>query len=222
MYVIDVVLPAVLQLLNEAGLDAEQPHLLSDYHYHCTDAASPGICPQAPSAADPRCLPCPGPGPEGGGRPPCPCRLPPGCTQEDRWATGNCSFKGRVLPYDQPLADGPRRKGYGFTDLTAARSGLNVGRYFGTFSEFNDVRTPAQLLGCRTQAAKDDLVTFRAQVSVHVRTAPVLEQPNGSILHDFLPPYLGTRTLSDPRVGTPAQHPTPAAPQGMAISFNQP
>ncbi|KAG2434798.1 hypothetical protein HXX76_007683 [Chlamydomonas incerta] len=140
-------LPAVLRLLNERGLRAEDPHLISDYQYHCVQEQHG--C-SGPVAVDPRCAPCPP------GVAYCPCRLPPGCTQRG-WNYSACPNKLRVAPYggagvifsrgmlllltrdphhylplamdtvvpeapagDVVLADAPRLLGYGFTRLQPA------------------------------------------------------------------------------------------------------
>ncbi|KXZ55284.1 hypothetical protein GPECTOR_3g420 [Gonium pectorale] len=88
------VIPAVLRLLNDAGLNAEEPHMLTDFLTECPDPHRRYHCAEAPFVEDPRCLPCPE------GRAFCPCKLPPECTQPDNWAFQNCTaHKARVLPY---------------------------------------------------------------------------------------------------------------------------
>ncbi|KXZ49326.1 hypothetical protein GPECTOR_22g920 [Gonium pectorale] len=197
------VLPAVLRLLNEAGLDANEPHMISDYQYVCRDPGNVAAC-DAPAAEDRRCLPCPQ------GQRFCPCRLPPECTHQDNWRFENCTDRARNLPYggvgviysvgmmrllaedpgfyiakafrdtvpaepwgDRTLGDAPRIKGYGFTNLTAAASQIPIPRFFGTYSWFNDGRNPQDLLSALREAARNEPKQFGRTVSVHVRTATV-------------------------------------------------
>ncbi|KXZ44409.1 hypothetical protein GPECTOR_68g381 [Gonium pectorale] len=84
--------PAVLQLINEAGLNADDPHLLHDFLFYCSNPSKIDDC-SGPIDVDRRCLPCPA------GAKSCPCRLPPGCTQPDNWAFHNCSQRARVVVY---------------------------------------------------------------------------------------------------------------------------
>ncbi|KAG2431399.1 hypothetical protein HXX76_009414 [Chlamydomonas incerta] len=83
------VLPAVLRMINERKLAHTEPHLISDYHYHCRDPHVPCL---GPHNFDPRCLPC-SPGTF------CPCRLPPGCALKDFYNYTDCPYKEIVAAY---------------------------------------------------------------------------------------------------------------------------
>ncbi|KXZ55282.1 hypothetical protein GPECTOR_3g419 [Gonium pectorale] len=176
--------PAVLRLLNDAGLNAEEPHMLSDFLTECPDSNRPAHCAEASFVEDPRCLPCPE------GRAFCPCKLPPECTQPDNWAFQNCTaHKARVLPYGgtgiiysvgmlRLLAQDPQffprlvfkdiyhREpwgGYGFTRFSAAKDkGADCRRLFGTMSRFNDARGPAEFLEGLHAAVKHQPYNVRA------------------------------------------------------------
>ncbi|KXZ48064.1 hypothetical protein GPECTOR_30g159 [Gonium pectorale] len=214
------VVPAVLKLLNEAGLNHDDPHMINDYHTECWKLHQPNGCVESKVGADPRCLPCPT------GQSFCPCKIPPGCTQLDNWAVQNCSVQARILPYggagiiysvgmlrllaqdpqfypslvlrdvvpnepwgDRVVADAPRIKGYGFTDITKHKDpSADTYRMFGAISLINDPRSPADFLVAVTEAAKHQPHNMRVALSIHVRTAVAIAGKH-DVVQDFLPVY---------------------------------
>ncbi|KXZ44404.1 hypothetical protein GPECTOR_68g375 [Gonium pectorale] len=84
--------PAVLQLLNRAGLNADDPHLLHDFLMYFPNPSCQHQQ-EGPINVDRRCLPCPA------GARSCLCLLPPGCRHPDNWNFQECSYPARVLTY---------------------------------------------------------------------------------------------------------------------------
>ncbi|KAG2452950.1 hypothetical protein HYH02_002287 [Chlamydomonas schloesseri] len=173
-------LPAVLRLVNERRLNAEEPHMLGDFQYHCVREHFECIAPVAGMlkllARDPHFY--------------LPLALD---TVVPEAASG-----------DVALAEGVRLLGYGFTNLLPSEEAARVAagspkqnitrRFFAPHCLFNDGRSPDEHLRVLKDQAAKAPAAFRTMVSVHARQR-ILFTRYHDLVREVLPAYRGIVAL---------------------------